>query len=328
MRFLLRHVGFLIILILLVSAGLAAGINLVRQESLASQMPDQGSIQVSTDDQPQKMVTEEPFITVPSGAQDETANQDAPTQAPKPPSDGITASAYIVGDLKTGKVYLSQRSNEAFPVASISKLVTAIVGTNMLASTTTIQIASTTYIASLPADVSGIHGGESYSLTEILKPLLLASSNIAAEAIASTTDRDHFLELMSNVSWEIGMPKTFFGDPSGLDPDNVATANDLFTLTRYLYGSRQDLLAITRIPHAAMATTTEHDAHSFDSTHPFVTDPRFIGGKTGRTPQAGETMITLLNIDNDPVAFIVLHSAYGQRKADTDLLIKKFLEKS
>jgi D-alanyl-D-alanine carboxypeptidase len=70
-----------------------------------------------------------------------------------------------------------------------------------------------------------------------------------------------------------------------------------------------------------VATTTDHDAHDFINIHPFVGDPRFIGGKTGRTPEAGETMLTILDMGGKPVAFIVLGSDFGAREGDTRALV-------
>jgi D-alanyl-D-alanine endopeptidase (penicillin-binding protein 7) len=140
---------------------------------------------------------------------------------------------------------------------------------------------------------------------------------VAAEALASSSDRHKFLVAMSNYSWEIGMPNTYFADPSGIDSHNVASARDLFALSRYLYKYRPDILAITRTAHLYYATTTEHGSHEITNIHPFVNDPRFLGGKTGRTPQAGDTMMTILKVKNQSVAFIVLGSRYDGRAEDT-----------
>jgi D-alanyl-D-alanine carboxypeptidase len=55
------------------------------------------------------------------------------------------------------------------------------------------------------------------------------------------------------------------------------------------------------------------------SIHPFVKDPNFLGGKTGHTPEAKDTMLTILMIKGQPIAIIVLSS--DDRKADTDYLL-------
>jgi D-alanyl-D-alanine carboxypeptidase len=159
-------------------------------------------------------------------------------------------------------------------------------------------------------------------LEEILYPLLLDSSNIAAEALASTTDRTNFLELMRSYAWEIGMSTAYFADPSGVNPHNAASAKDLFALAKYLYKYRPDILTLTRVASISVATTTEHGSHEFASIHPFVNDPNFIGGKTGRTPEAGDTMLTIMKIGGQPVAIVVLGSKYAGRAEDTSKIIE------
>lgn len=126
---------------------------------------------------------------------------------------------------------------------------------------------------------------------------------------------------MSSYAWEIGMPSTYFDDPTGLSPRNISSASDFFALARYLYKLRPDILAITKYPTYSLSTTTERGGHELQSTHPFVNDPNFIGGKTGRTPQARETMLTMMMVKNRPIAFIVLSSE--DRRSDTQYLINE-----
>jgi D-alanyl-D-alanine carboxypeptidase len=240
--------------------------------------------------------------------------QQAPPQSPR-----VTAGAYIVGDMLSGKIYLEKNTRAVLPVASMSKLITAFVATDTIEEDTVVSISEAH--ASLPPDTSRLAAGEQMTLKNLLYPLLLNSSNVAAEAIASATDRNNFLELMSSYAWEVGMPSSFFADASGLSPQNAASARDLFALSQYLYNSRQEILAITRQPSASVGTTSDHGAHLFMSTHPFVFHPDFIGGKTGRTPEAGETMLTMMKISNRPIAVIVLGSEYGAREGDTQVLL-------
>jgi D-alanyl-D-alanine carboxypeptidase len=101
----------------------------------------------------------------------------------------------------------------------------------------------------------------------------------------------------------------------------VSSALDILSLAKYLYDFRPDILALTRTVSMSVATTTSHGMHDFVSIHPFISDPRFIGGKTGRTIAAGETMLTILRISDHPIAFIVLGSDFGARENDTRLLL-------
>ena len=71
-------------------------------------------------------------------------------------------------------------------------------------------------------------------------------------------------------------------------------------------------------------TTTNHNAHDFVSIHPFVNDAGFIGGKTGHTPEAQDTMLTIMDIGGKPIAVIVLRSETGDRAGDTQVLINAY----
>ncbi len=236
----------------------------------------------------------------------------------------ITAKSYLVGDVSTGKIYLEQGSSYVLPIASLSKLMTALVACATLSPTAKVTI--TEEEATLPPDGSYIRSGETYTLSDILYPLLLDSSNIAAQAIASSSDLSSFLRSMRDYATEIGMTNTYFSDPSGLSVNDRSSAKDIFTLAQYLYKNKPDILRLTRTYITSVASTTTHGAHVFMSIHPFVNDPRFLGGKTGRTPMAGETMLTILNIANHPLAFIILGSDNAARARDTDILINKVQE--
>ena len=244
--------------------------------------------------------------------------------APSPQGPYISAESYLVGDVATGKVYLERNASEVLPVASMSKLITAIAATDTIRPTEKITITPEDY--AVASDTSMISSGETFTMNELLYPMLLNSSNVAAEALASTKNRTKFLELMSSYAWEIGMSATFFADPSGLNPKNISTARDFFALAQYLYKNRPDILAITRTVASSTATTTDHGSHNFVSIHPFVSDPTFLGGKTGHTPEARDTMLTILNIAGQPIAVVVLSS--DNRKADTDTLVELFKQAS
>ena len=237
-----------------------------------------------------------------------------------PPSDVVTADAYVVGDVSTSKIYLEKNPQLVLPFASMSKIITAITATDMYASSTPMTV--TELETEVPPDASALKAGETFTLHDLLYPMLLNSSNVAAEVVASSSDRQNFLEQMSSYAWEIGMPNSYFADPTGLSPRNAGTAIGFFAMAQYLYTQRPDILAITRTPSLSVPTTTDHGAHTFTSIHPFVNDPRFIGGKTGHTPEALDTMLTILNIKNHPIAIVILHSSQGRQK-DTQILIDK-----
>lgn len=238
---------------------------------------------------------------------------------------GVSARAYLVGDIEKGEVYIGYNEDAPLPVASMSKLITAAAALYKLGTSTVIEITGESL--DNPPDGSNLQLGEKFTVEEILYPLLLSSSNVAAEALASNINRTDFLELMSSYAWEIGMPNTYFADASGVNARNSASALDIFALAEYLVYYEPAILSITKHPSVEISTTTEHGHHDVESTHPFVRDSRFIGGKTGRTPEAGETMLTILTIGGKKLAFVVLGSSYGKRESDTRLLINEYSRK-
>jgi D-alanyl-D-alanine carboxypeptidase len=238
-------------------------------------------------------------------------------------ADEITSKAYLVGNINTGEIYIAKEERLPLPIASMSKLMTAYVALQVLSPTTTITVTDDN--TKVYPDPSNLQADEKFTLEEIMYPLLLSSSNVASEAIATEYGRTDFLELMSSYAWEIGLPTSYFSDPSGLSEQNKASAMGFFELTAYIYNSKRELFDLTKTKYKEFSTTTDHGFHEIASTHPFVGDSRFLGGKTGRTPEAGDTMLTILNINNQPIAFIVLGGAYDKRKADTEKLISKFI---
>lgn len=257
--------------------------------------------------------------------------QDEKTKAPAqvvPPRDpnAITAESYIVGDLQTGKIYLDRDSEHVFPIASLSKLFTALVATHIMDEAK--EIVMTQPMLEAYGDAGHLVLDEKFTVRELLYPLLLESSNDAAEAYAQSFGYKAFIDSMNSLALEIGMQKTSFKDASGLNPGNISTAKDLFALAQYFYKYEKELLEVTRQKTFELATTTAHGSHRFLSINPFVFYKPFIGGKTGRTDEAHESMVSLFNVEKNskiyPVAVIILRSNFGEREIDTEKILDKF----
>jgi D-alanyl-D-alanine carboxypeptidase len=126
----------------------------------------------------------------------------------KAPVPYLTAKAYLVGDIESGDIILSRNENKVMPIASISKLMTAIVGDEVMGLSTELKVTSEaleTY-----GKQGRLRNGEVYTVSEMLYPLLLESSNDAAEAIAMSFGRDDFLDSMHKKAREIEMYNTHF----------------------------------------------------------------------------------------------------------------------
>jgi len=241
----------------------------------------------------------------------------------------ITAESYLVANLVTGERYLQFNTDKIFPIASVSKLYTALVVHHLIDPDTSITI--TKEMLEAYGAAGNLMIDEKFTPDELLHFLLLVSSNDAAEAFAFSFGYEKFIENMNGFALEIGMKNTSFKDASGLSSSNVSTANDLFKMAQYLYKSEPDILRISKTPEFNLATTTDHGLHKLVNIDPFVTYTEFIGGKTGRTIEAKESMVTLYNKkvgDKEyPIAVILLRSELGEREMNTEKLIEQFENK-
>ncbi len=200
----------------------------------------------------------------------------------------VSADAYLVGDLNTGEIILSQNAKDVYPIASVSKLMTALIST---------EITNPNDIAKASAEALKTYGtngnfknGEKIKTDELLYPLLLESSNDAAEILAEHFDRASFIRKMNQEAEKLNMEKTSYEDPSGLSPHNTSTPLDLFKLAGYLVKEKTDLLKITTKRNFA------NKSHNWSSTNQFLREPGYIGGKSGYTDKALETVISMFSL--------------------------------
>lgn len=196
---------------------------------------------------------------------------------------GTYAKSFIVADLDNGNIIAAKDADIILPIASLTKLMTAVVAEETLSRDDKITISRSA------VNTYGKQGrlsvGEVYSSQDIFYPLLLESSNDAAEAIAEFPGRDSFISDMNSKASSIGLSFTKFEDPSGLSPNNVSTARELFRLTQYVYEFRKYILELTQLKKY------ESDSKTWYNNSRFRSDDNYLGGKNGYTDEAGKTLI-------------------------------------
>lgn len=227
----------------------------------------------------------------------------------------VTSDAFLVADLDTGEVILERNTDEIFPIASLTKLMTALVSleaVNQFTVTTISQEAVDTY-----GYQGNLQEGEKIKVQDLIFPLLLTSSNDAAEAIAEHAGRDYFMKLMNQKADSIGLIHTTFEDPSGLSKNNVSTAEDLFRLAQYIYKSKRYIFDVTRMD------VYDHANHTWYNNSRFVKDNRYLGSKNGYTDEALKTLIVNHVLDMNGakrnVAIILLHGTDSVKDVKTIL---------
>lgn len=217
----------------------------------------------------------------------------------------ISAKSYIVGDLKTGEIILGKDETQVYPIASISKLMTAVVADEISKGD---EVAK---VSKRALNTVGENGNfklnEKVKITDLYYPLLIESSNDAAEIFAENFGRESFLSKMNLEAEKIKMTSTHFDDPSGLSSENTSSAEDLFKLTGYVYQSKPDILKITT------KKSYNNKKHAWYSNNQFLREKGYTGGKSGTSPFAKQAVVSTFNLHlgenvDRPVGIVLLQS--------------------
>ncbi len=229
-----------------------------------------------------------------------------PEPSVNPPE--VRARAAVLADLDTGQVLFSLNATERRPVASLTKIMTALL---VLERThpTEVVTASANAAGEPVAGISGLGlmEGERLRVTDLLYALLLQSANDAAVALAEHVGGtvDGFVAAMNRRAVRLGMDRTSFASPNGLDETGYATARDLVRLTRAAYG---------RSGFAHIVATRFHTIEGPDAEPRIVQNrnallwlyPGAIGVKTGFTSAAGFNVVATAEREDLRLVAVVL----------------------
>ena len=231
----------------------------------------------------------------------------------------IAGKAGLVINNKTGSVLFELNSSEKRPIASLVKIMTALVALEHKSLEDRIVISEKA--ASIGENAMGISAGETYSLRELLYGMLLNSGNDAATAIAEGVagDLETFVKWMNMRATELGLTESYFADSCGLNDTSYSTPRDLALLTHY---------ALKYDEFKNMVSTVEKeypysDEHKYiylsNQTNLLTTYPGVKGVKTGYTEEAGLCLVTYATDDGEEVVGVVLNSI--DRKGDMVLML-------
>lgn len=228
----------------------------------------------------------------------------------------VAAQAYIVMDASTGQVLVQHDGQERRYPASITKIMTAALVLELCGPDLSQQLTvSDEAISALEPGSSSISlcAGETLTLNDALHALILKSANDGANALAeySAGSITAFVELMNQKAAELGMLDTHFSNPSGLHEDtHYTTAKDIAVLTRWALDvpGFDDLL---RRPQYTMQPTNKYPlSRIFESDNLLLSGAMFysgiVGGKSGWTPEAGFTMMEVVQRNGHTFIAVVL----------------------
>jgi serine-type D-Ala-D-Ala carboxypeptidase (penicillin-binding protein 5/6) len=240
------------------------------------------------------------------------------------PDLGVHAGGAVLLDLDTREVLWARDAHGARPPASLTKLMTAMVASDLAASLDQ-QVTVPAEAAQMASDwtVMGLSAGEVVAVRDLMYGMFLVSGNDAAETLARVfTDRDHFVQLMNDKAAALGMRDSHFTNPTGLDdPGLRSSAYDLGVAAGAVAARYPALLAMAGVRDQDVPATDAHKAFSMHTLIKLVSVyPGATGLKTGYTDDAGYCLVGTATRGDRRLAVVLLHSDLALTADATGLL--------
>lgn len=219
----------------------------------------------------------------------------------------VSAEAVLIQSLDDSFPFFHKKTYASWPTASLAKLLSSVVVLEDVGANKKVMV--TERAVATDGLAGDLQVGEIYSAQDLLKIMLLSSSNDAAAAFEDYAGgKDEFVRLMNRKARELGMTSSLFYDASGLSNLNLATASDLLRLVRYIAESHPQILQWTRIPSFLVQPVNDVESRLITNINPLVAEPEFLGGKTGTSPPAEENLIALFSLGEERIVMILLGS--------------------
>lgn len=240
------------------------------------------------------------------------SDNQTPSSTKKLPDVVSKTKVTLVSDLDNGNDLISYNSNKRWPLASISKLMTAVMAIEEIGKDKEVIVSEDAL--NVEGSYGKLEAGKLYKTEDLMKIMIITSSNHAAVALADfyVFGQKEFVRLMNKKAADLGMIQTVFFDPTGLSPLNQSTANDIRKLMKYIDNNHPEILAYSQ----------ERVFGDFDNINRFASQSNFLGGKTGYLDEAKQNLVSLFLVNSRRILIIVLgaEDRFGQTQDLLDYL--------
>jgi len=228
----------------------------------------------------------------------------------------ISAKAALVIDDASGKILFDKNADVKTPVASLTKLATAVAILELSGEKSYIsgtigkkydldKIVEVTQSAiDAEGDSAFLKKGEKIKVRDLLAMMLVASSNDAATLLAEDASADlgykngmdDFAKLMNDIVLHEGLNNTNFVNSTGIDAKGgYSNAQDVIKITRKFLRDYPDIFQTTKTSELNIRSADGKADHLIKNTNKLINDlPGIIGGKTGYTDEAGESLMIVV----------------------------------
>lgn len=242
----------------------------------------------------------------------------------------IEGESAVLMDMITGSILYSKNADKAQYPASITKIMTALLGSENLKATDKFTMSETAAHGITDTQSSSIYAdtGEEFTVEQALMAVMLQSANEMTLAIAEQTSGSvkKFVELMNQKARQIGCTNTHFNNPNGLpDEKHYTTANDMAKIARAAWFNPMFRKYCTTVYYEIPATNKFSETRYLLNHHKMMSGQTYaydgvLGGKTGYTEAAGNTLVTFAHRGNMYLVSVVMQSINGAYSDTKSLL--------
>ena len=239
----------------------------------------------------------------------------------------LRSASVMVADADTGEIVYDKNSDAIVSIASITKLMTAMVTIDRGLDLEQRVVLSREDMDHIKGTRSRLRPGAVLTRSELLLLALMASENRAAAALGRTypEGKQAFVAAMNRKAAELGMSDSHFVDPTGLYPGNVSSARDLVKLVNAAHG--YELIREYSTRERAVVTVYNRRL-SFHNTNGLVRNSHWDIGlsKTGYISEAGRCLVMRVRMASKDLIVVLLDSWGKQSRIGDANRIRKWLE--
>lgn len=236
----------------------------------------------------------------------------------------IYANYYLLADPDSGIIFAKQDHKSRTPIASTTKIMTAVVALENYKLDDVVTISSTAS-QQIGADAFLIPG-EKITVLNLLNCLLIKSGNDAAYALAEHMNDDNeygvdkFVGAMNKKAEELGLKDTNYLDPAGLNTSGYSSAFDLYIVTKHAL-IKPPFAEIVKKSKEVVTSIDNKYYHELNNSNRLVNEyqyPGAIGVKTGYMPEAGHCLVGASDRNGKKLISIVLKTYADTPSASAD----------
>lgn len=257
--------------------------------------------------------------------------RDAMAAADWPEGPAIQAESGILIDGRTGAVLYEKNADQTYFPASITKILTALIVIENSDLDDMITCSKEAiYNVEAKSSNAGLSEGDTLSVRDCLYALMVNSANEAANALAEHVagSMDAFADMMNEKAQELGCTNSHFANPSGLNNENhYTTARDMALIAKAAFNN-PEFVSINATTYYKLPPTKQdteglkmYAHHKMMLKSQSVYYPGIIGGKTGYTTLAGNTLVTAAERDGMRLITVILKGTTPAYYTDTSSLL-------